>query len=140
MFLWVQTSAWSPSEVKTWVTVISFLVSVPVLSEQITLQQPSRNHRNNVTMETCSGCTPPRPSALRTQSLHDGKLLDDGSLLHHAHHAERQRHRHHDGQTLWDGRHRQAATQEKLFTDSRKPQPAPPLQSAAILEESKVSM
>lgn len=32
-----------------------------------------------------------------TQSLDDGKLLDDGSFLHHAHHAERQRHRHHDG-------------------------------------------
>lgn len=36
----VQTSAWSPSDVNSWVTVISFLVRVPVLSEQITLQQP----------------------------------------------------------------------------------------------------
>lgn len=34
------TSAWRPSEVKIWVTVISFLVRVPVLSEQMTLQQP----------------------------------------------------------------------------------------------------
>lgn len=43
-----------------------------------------------------------------TESFHDGKLLDDGSLLHHAHHAERQRDRHHDGQTLWDGSYSQA--------------------------------
>lgn len=37
------TSARWPSDVKTWVTVISFFVRVPVLSEQMTLQQPARN-------------------------------------------------------------------------------------------------
>ena len=40
----VQTSAWSPSDVNSCVTVISFFVRVPVLSEHITLQQPE-GHR-----------------------------------------------------------------------------------------------
>ena len=36
------TSAWSPSDVTSWVTVISLAVRVPVLSEQMTLQQPGQ--------------------------------------------------------------------------------------------------
>lgn len=48
---WVGTSAWRPSEVKSWVTVISFLVRVPVLSEQMTLQQPEEG--NGVTSNQC---------------------------------------------------------------------------------------
>lgn len=43
-----------------------------------------------------------------TQSLYNGKPLHNGPLLHHPHHAQRQRHRHHDGKPLWDGSHRQA--------------------------------
>lgn len=45
---------------------------------------------------------------LRTQSFHNGQLLDDGPLLHHAHHAQRKGDRHHDGQALRDGSYRQA--------------------------------
>lgn len=108
---WVGTSAWRPSEVKSWVTVISFLVRVPVLSEQMTLQQPEEG--NGVTSNQCGPpghVTGGEAGGRRglTQRLHDGQPLHDGPLLHHPHHAQRQRHRHHDGKPLWDGSHSQA--------------------------------
>ena len=39
-YISVLASAWTPSEVTMWETVISFFVSVPVLSQQITFTQP----------------------------------------------------------------------------------------------------
>lgn len=95
------------------VTVISFLVSVPVLSEQMTLQQPADAYAPSHKVAQ-GGAAHFRARAcvcvcVRTQRLDDGKLLDDGSLLDHAHDAQCQRHSHHNGETLGNGRHRQTA-------------------------------
>lgn len=90
------------------VTVISFLVRVPVLSEQITLQQPERTRTDGHTLTAevevcvCVAVTMVRRRK-PTQSFDDGQLLNDGSFLHHPHHTESQRDCHHDRETLWDG-------------------------------------
>lgn len=101
-----QTSAWSPSDVNICVTVISFLVRVPVLSEQITLQQPERTwtdgHTLTAMVEVGFAVTMVRRMK-PTQSFYDGQLLHNGSFLHHPHHTKSQRNCHHDRETLWDG-------------------------------------
>lgn len=88
------------------VTVISFLVRVPVLSEQITLQQPERTrtdgHTLTAAVEVCVVVAMVRRMK-PTQSFYDGQLLHDGSFFHHPHHTESQRDCHHDRETLWDG-------------------------------------
>ncbi len=46
LFFYKHTSATSPSDVRIFVTVISFFVNVPVLSEHITVTQPRNMYAN----------------------------------------------------------------------------------------------